>query len=391
MSNQLQRELGVGGAVIIGLGSILGTGVFVVVGIGVEMVGPLVLLAILIGAMVATCNGLNSAQLAANYPVAGGTYEYGYRLLSPAFGFTAGWMFLLAKGASAATAALAIGRLFTDDVTMVPLAIGVIVIMTIIIIGGLKRTNLVNVIIVSVTLVALLWYFGSSLGSREPLIKVQSNAFSFFEVCALIFVGYTGYGRIATMGEEIKNPARNIPLAMYITLAASALLYLGVAWAQLKGMPYPAVWLVGEVTALLGVLLNLVLGLSRILFAMGRRQDMPRLFGNLAANQQPRNAIIGVAVLICLLILIGDIKLAWSFSAFTVLMYYAICNYAALQLNAKQLLFSRGLAYVGIASCLFLAFWVDWRAWTTGVVMILVGLIWLRMRKTAIFARIREE
>ena len=100
---QLKRELGVLGATLMGLGSIVGTGVFVSIGIAAGIAGPAVILAIAIGALVATCNGLNSAQLAANHPVSGGTYEYGYKYLTPWLGFTAGWMFLLAKTASAAS------------------------------------------------------------------------------------------------------------------------------------------------------------------------------------------------------------------------------------------------------------------------------------------------
>ncbi|MEM8549390.1 MAG: APC family permease [Verrucomicrobiota bacterium] len=391
MPTELRRDLGVVGAALIGLGSILGTGVFVVIGLGVAEIGSAILPAILVGGLVATCNGLNSAQLAANFPIAGGTYEYGYRLLTPAHGFTAGWMFLLAKSASAATAALAIGRTLGGAEWMVPLALAVIVIMTLIIVGGLKRTNTVNAVIIAVTLLALLWFSALGLGSSAPIVRQPCSFGQFLEMCALVFVGYTGYGRIATMGEEIKQPRKNIPTAMILTLAASAVLYAGVAWAELKGVGYPVIWRIGEVTALLGVLLNLILGLSRILFAMGRRADMPALFGAVTTASQPRNAVLGVVVLIALLILLGDIKLAWSFSAFTVLIYYAICNLAALQLNAKQRLYSRGLGYLGLVSCLFLAFWVDWKVWLVGLLMIGLGLFWLRQRKQAIFQRLRDE
>ena len=101
---ELRREIGVFGAMMMGMGSIVGTGVFVSIGIAAESAGPGVLLAIALASGVAVCNGLSSAQLAANHPVSGGTYEYGYCWLSPRWGFVAGWMFLCAKSASAATA-----------------------------------------------------------------------------------------------------------------------------------------------------------------------------------------------------------------------------------------------------------------------------------------------
>ena len=102
----LARVVGLWGAVWMGLGSILGTGVFVSLGIATGVVGSGVVLAVALAALVATANGLSSAQLAAAHPVSGGTYEYGHRLVNPVAGFTAGWMFLAAKSASAATAAL---------------------------------------------------------------------------------------------------------------------------------------------------------------------------------------------------------------------------------------------------------------------------------------------
>ena len=103
---QLQRELGLAGATVTGLGSILGTGVFVSLAIAAGITGPSVILAIVLAAGLALCNALSSAQLAAAHPISGGTYEYGYKYLSPRLGFTAGWLFLCAKTASAATAAL---------------------------------------------------------------------------------------------------------------------------------------------------------------------------------------------------------------------------------------------------------------------------------------------
>jgi len=104
----LTRVVGVPGAVLMGLGSILGTGIFVSIGIAANVAGPSVILAVMGAAIVATFNGLSSAQLAASHPVSGGTYEYGYRTLNPALGFTAGWMFLSAKSASAATAVICV-------------------------------------------------------------------------------------------------------------------------------------------------------------------------------------------------------------------------------------------------------------------------------------------
>lgn len=403
---QLKRELGVGGAVLVGLGSILGTGVFAIVGLGTEMVGGTVIYALLVAALLAVCNGLNSAQLAAAHPVSGGTYEYGYKYLTPSLGFLAGWMFLLAKSASAATAALALSayarNAFEWEFSDVLVALVLVILLTVLVLSGVRRTNTANLAIVGTTCLALAAFIVAGL-VEKPVVDVRkitdtlglTNTFEWrvwLEVCALVFVGYTGYGRIATMGEEISEPRRNIPRAMWATLGVSALLYIGVALVVVRHGHIPGLalneianlfaedwvgWLltIGAATALLGVLVNLLLGLSRMLLAMGRRQDLWAGFGVVGKGDQPRAAVIGIGILIGGLTLLGDIKLAWSFSAFTVLLYYAVCNLAALKLPDSDRLYPKWIGYVGLAGCVFLAFWVPVPVWLTGLGAGVAGLI----------------
>jgi APA family basic amino acid/polyamine antiporter len=226
---------------------------------------------------------------------------------------------------------------------------------------------------------------------------------SLLQATALMFVAYTGYGRIATMGEEVSNPRRTIPRAIIITLFVSMALYVSVAFvgigtvgaealglaatisatpleaaAHTFGRPLvPQLIAIGAITAMLGVLLNLLLGLSRMLLAMGRRHDMPRAVARLnKAGTTPTVAVIVIGVVIGLLVLLGDVYVAWSFSAFTVLLYYAITNLSALQLGPQERLFPRAVAWVGLAACLFLAFWVEPRIWLVGLALIGVGLAW---------------
>ncbi|NCF40304.1 MAG: amino acid permease [Planctomycetia bacterium] len=314
MASKLRREVGLGGAVLLGLGSILGTGVFVGIGIAGGIAGSMVVVAIVLAGGLAFCNAASSAQLAAKHPVSGGTYEYGILLLGPRIGFIAGWMFLCAKSASAATAALGFAsHLFHASVIrneqwVMPVAIAAVVLLTGVVALGIRRANLVNAIIVSVTIGGLLafvatgfaWMSGPNGDSIEPVIEGM-RSFSFadgsiglLEATALMFVAYTGYGRIATLGEEVRSPRRTIPRAIGITLAVSATLYLLVAVVaigllgadglaavtQATAAPLEVAaamletpwvrWVVAiaAVTAMLGVLLNLVLGLSRVAFAM---------------------------------------------------------------------------------------------------------------------------
>jgi APA family basic amino acid/polyamine antiporter len=421
----LRRDVGLFGAMMMGLGSIVGTGVFVSIGIAAGITGPSVVFAILVAAIVATFNGLSSAQLAAVHPVSGGTYEYGYRWLTPSMGFTAGWMFLCAKSASAATAALGFAgytlQLFQVDQPgwTVPLAIGAVLVTTLLLLGGIRRSNWANIAIVSTTLLALAIFViaGLPVALREgsanltPLFASKDSptaARQFLEACALMFVAYTGYGRIATLGEEVHAPKRTIPRAIIATLLVSSMLYAVVGGAavaavgtdflsgdntrptaslqlvanQLNSPSAAKLVAIGAVTAMLGVLLNLILGLSRVVFAMGRRGDLP---GNLSAvsakNATPSLAVIAVAMGVSAITLIGDVRTTWSFSAFTVLVYYALTNLAATRLTSEERLFSPVVPWLGLASCLGLAFWVQPKVWGVGLALIAIGLVFQRMTK----------
>lgn len=414
----LPRQLGLFGATMMGLGAMIGTGVFVGIGVAAGIAGPSVVLAVAIAAGVAVCNGLSSAQLAASHPVSGGTYEYGYKYLRPSLGFTAGWMFLLAKSASAATAALGFGGYllhvlgWSSPGAISVLGMVVSVLVTLLVLGGLKRSNLANVLIVSVTLLALIVFVAFTLpvaweragtNLRPFFPQGDGSSAAFLQACALMFVAYTGYGRIATMGEEVREPRRIIPRAIITVTIVSALLYtavglgavgaygaasLGAATGQeaapletvLRALGHPVaatVVAVGAMTAMLGVLLNLILGLSRVALAMGRRHDLPEMFGRIdCRGSTPAVAVMAVGVLVTALAALGDVRLTWSFSAFTVLVYYAITNLAALRLRGDARLYSRWVSVLGLLSCLFLAFWVEPRIWLAGLGSIAVGLLW---------------
>lgn len=426
---RLRREVGTFGAVMMGLGSIIGTGVFVSIGIAAGITGPSVVLAVAIGAVVATFNGLSSAQLAANHPVSGGTYEYGYRYLNSWFGFLAGWLFLLAKSASAATAALGFAGYalalvgLREGGAIVPLALALVVVLTLTVLAGIRRSNRANIVIVSVTLASLAFFVVAGLPGvfREGL----TNFVPFFApeegrgplsallyAAALMFVAYTGYGRIATLGEEVREPRTTIPRAIIAALVVVGVVYIlvslvGVGEAgtavlsavQNRAAPLedvarhfnlgwaPHVLAIGAITAMVGVLLNLILGLSRVLLAMGRRRDVPAVFGRLdATGSTPTAAVIAVGVVIAVLAATGNVRTTWSFSAFTVLVYYAITNLAALLLPAEARYYPRWVAAAGLASCLLLAFFVERQVWLIGVGLVGVGLLW-----HAVARRLRSE
>jgi len=423
--DQLKRQLHLPGAIVIGLGSILGTGVFVSLAFaaGIVQNAQALLFACVIGGIVAGLNGLSSAQLAAAHPVAGGTYEYGYKFLHPLAGYIAGITFLLAKTASAAAAALSFAAYLLSalngpqhTLAHITIAASAVILLTALTLLGIKRTNTLNAVIVTCTVLGLLAFITVALtidptqgmvSIGRPTIDAHTLAFA----SAIVFVAYTGYGRIATMGEEVVNPRRTIPRAVVITLFIAMALYLGVAYAAtqavgvtnfglitggatsplaniVRDVPW-AFWLVSlaAITAMLGVLLNLILGLSRVLLAMGRRGDAPAATARLNADRTtPFIAVIVMGAAILAVVFTGNAKAAWQFSALTVLVYYALTNLAALRVPAHQRFIPRIISWAGLVSCLALAVFIPWQTWVIGGTMLaaacLYRVLWRRATRS---------
>lgn len=411
----LKRELGLAGATLLGLGSILGTGVFVSVGVAAGFAGNALPGAVAIAALLAVCNALSSAQLAAAYPVSGGAYEYGYRLLRPEAGFLAGWMFLCAKTASASAAAIGAASygLAIFGVSSEPVraacAGAIAVAVAAVAAAGLRLSNAINIAVVSLAILSLGVLIFVSL-FREGAIAAADIAFfpdfrqrdsgeAFLTAVALMFVAYTGYGRIATMGEEVREPRRTIPRAIIVTLAVSALLYglvsiaglaaigpaglanavsqsatpLSVAAERTAGPVAGLILSVGAVSAMLGVLLNLVLGLSRVVLAMSRRGDLPAPLAAMSGTSQPVKAVLLIGTAVAVLAVAADVKTAWTFSALTVLMYYAVANLAALRVAPSERLYPRWVPVCGLAGCLMLTAFIPLSVWGAGLVLTAAG------------------
>jgi len=411
---QMERSIGTRGAVLLGLGSMLGTGLFVSIALATAMSGTWVLVAIAVAMLTATCNGLSSAQLAAAYPVSGGTYEYASRLLSPATGFAAGWLFICAKSASAAAAALGAGSYLLAMVGVDPSGWGTVVglflllMVTCTVLLGLRRSVLATMIILVLVGVGLLVYLVAWIKSEpaDESMLVVPYSVGIPGAAAIMFVAFTGYGRIATLGEEVREPARTIPRAIIVTIALTGFLYLLIGWTlSYTAMPEDLVlkdsnlnplqsiatrsWgkaagtvvAVAAIAAMIGVLLNLLLGLSRVVLAMARRGDVPRSHGLIwTRTSTPPWAVIDACIVIAVLILVGDFTFAWSLSAFTVLIYYAITNLAALKLPAEERSFPRWIAALGLLSCCMLAFCVPPSTWLIGLAVLAAGLAFRWMK-----------
>lgn len=399
-----RRDLGLLDAVGIGFGAVIGAGIFVVTGVAAGIAGPALLLGLVIAGIAATANALSSAQLAAEYPHSGGTYEYGYRVLSPTAGFAAGWMFLASKIAAAGTVALGLAGYLDRLVPGVPprlLAVTAILLFTALNYFGVRRSSRVNLVIVAISLGSLLLF--TLLGAGSISIQnfqpfAPSGWRGILESAAILFFAYTGYARIATLGEEVRDPRTTIPRAVVITIGGALLLYFAVAIVAIgaggadslggttaplaeashaAGRPWLAVAVsVGGVTAMLGVILSQLLGLSRMTFAMARRGDLPGALAHL----HPRHGVPGRAVLVvgaiaAVVAATGTLQSVAAAASFTILVYYGIANLAALRMPAGARRYPNAVPIVGLTCCAALAFALAPRTIATGVAILALGLV----------------
>lgn len=380
-SAELRRTLGVGDAVVIGLGSMVGAGVFAALGPAAAAAGSGLLLGLATAAVVAYCNAMSSARLAALYPASGGTYVYGRERLGAFWGYLAGWSFVVGKTASCAAMALTVGTYVWPGQAHA-VAVAAVVALTAVNYGGVQKSAwltraivaLVLAVLASVVLVCL----GSDAADAGRLeVGASGGVSGVLQAAGLLFFAFAGYARIATLGEEVRDPSRTIPRAIPTALGITLVVYTAVAVAVLSvlgsgglgqatapladavraaGAPglVPVVR-AGAAVAALGSLLALILGVSRTTLAMARDRHLP---GALAAVhprfQVPHRAELAVGAVVAVLAATVDVRGAIGFSSFGVLTYYAVANASAWTLSSAPA--SRVVPAVGVLGCVTLAF-----------------------------------
>jgi basic amino acid/polyamine antiporter, APA family len=400
-TTRLARKLGTGDAVIVGLGSMIGAGVFSAIGPAARAAGNMLVVALLIAGALAYCNATSSAELAALYPESGGAYVYGRHRLGDVWGFLAGWSFVVGKLASCAAMALTFARYAAPSIAR-PLAIAAVVALTAVNYRGIRKTVGLTKIVVGLVLVALAaCLFATLAGGSFSLNRIwplEGRApRDVLQAAGLLFFAFAGYARIATLGEEVVDPARTIPRAIPVALGLTLLVYAAVLVSALgaagstvlaaspapladairvgRFAPVAIVVRMGAAVASLGVLLSLIVGVSRTLFAMAAAGDLPAAL----AAVHPRYAVPHRAELIvggCVAVLVAslDVGQAIGFSSFTVLAYYAIANASALTLTRHERRWPRPLAAAGLGSCVLVAASLPARTVWSGLGVLSLGL-----------------
>ncbi|HME78861.1 MAG TPA: APC family permease [Mycobacterium sp.] len=403
---ELARRLGTADAVVIGLGSMMGAGVFAAFGPAARAAGAGLLIGLAIAAAVAYCNATASAQLAAVYPTSGGTYIYGRELLGPWWGFAAGWGFVVGKTASCAAMALTIGTYALPGPWWAQrlVAVAAVVGLTALNYRGVTKTAVLARILVACTLIALaVVVIAIAVAGVQPSNLTGAGAWSSVTVygvlqsAGLLFFAFAGYARIATMGEEVRDPARAIPRAIIVALGITVVVYLIVGVSVLLAAgperlarsaaplaealraagaaPLVPVVAVGATLASLGALLALIAGIGRTSLAMARHRDLP---GWLAAvhpsHRVPHRAEIALAVVVCILVATVDLRGVIGFSSFGVLIYYAIANASAYTQPVAQRRWPRVLNVCGVVGCLLLVATLPWLSVVVGLGIFAIGL-----------------
>jgi APA family basic amino acid/polyamine antiporter len=378
----LVRRLGVGDAVVVGLGAMVGAGVFAAFGPAAGAAGSGLIAALGLAAVVAYCNATSSARLAARHPESGGTYVYGRERLGPFWGYLAGWSFVAGKTASCAAMALTVGQYVWPGQRRA-VAVAAVVALTSVNCLGVRKAAWLTRLIVAVTLAVLVTAVSVCLSSGHAdagrLAWHAGGAVSprgLLQAAGLLFFAFAGYARIATLGEEVKSPARTIPRAIPIALGITLVVYAAVAVAllavlgpaRLASSPAPLADAVraagaaglapvvraGAAVAALGSLLALILGVSRTVLAMARDRHFPAALAGVHRGT-PVRAELAVGAVVLALTLVTDLRGAIGFSSFGVLLYYAIANASALRLSPAEGRPLLAVPFLGLAGCAALA------------------------------------
>lgn len=392
----LERQLTGPGATVIGIGSMIGAGLFASFGPAAAAAGSLLYLSLAIAAVIAFCNASSSAQLAVQYPTSGGAYTFGREQLGLWWGFIAGWCFLIGKTASLGGMALTFGHYAAPDHATVA-AVAILIFLAIINHLGIKRTATATAIILAVTLISLTATLIGGWSGRDPITEsplVESSAHGVLQAAGLLFFAFAGYARLATLGEEVKEPQRTTPRAITTALTVVLALYALVAFTLvtllgttnlarsahpladiIDGPALTTVLTVGVSAACAGSLLGLMAGIGRTGLAMSRKGDLPRPLATVHRRGVPHR--IDIIVLATALILVVFVPLtgAIGFSSFGVLLYYGVANLSALTQEDAWRRYPKVLQVLGIGGCLVLAFALPLASTLSGIGVIIIGVL----------------
>jgi APA family basic amino acid/polyamine antiporter len=410
---KLKQTLSLFDAVSIGLGAIIGAGIFVAVGIAAGLAGPGLLVSVLLAGIIASFTAFSFAELGSVIQKDGGVYEYVFQTVSPFFGFITGWLWIAGQVIGGAAVSLGLAAYLN---VFIPLNVNLIAALASLFFMflnfiGTKQSSTVNNILVVIKVLILCIFVLITIFYVQPsnFSQMFPNGFSgIIAGTGIIFFAYLGFGRVATVGEEVKNPEKNIPLSILLALGISAVLYFLVSYTAIGTIGYIglshsaspladaititgnsfAVWLIsiGGIVAAASVLITTILGASRVVFAMARNKQLPEFIAAVHPTfETPYVSIIIMGLLMALAAFIGDLKQTLSLASFSLILSHMLVNYAALKLDKNKQKFKAPFRPIpqllGIISCGILTISLLQDIWAMAFGVLLAGIVFYYFEK----------
>ena len=412
-SERLKKEIGLFSATAIGVGAVIGAGIFVITGIVAGFAGPAVIISLIIAGVIAYFTAVSFSKLSESITREGGTYAFVYELVSPTAGFLAGWMWILSYTFVGATVALGFANYLIQYLPWLHvkiIAVAVCFAFTLLNYFGVKESTIVNNVFVSTKIIVLLFFIVLGLGYINlnfftPFF-ISTEEWGILQGTALIFFAYTGFARITTVAEEVKNPTRIIPKSILLTLIISITLYVLTSYVAIglvghltlansdsplssaiavTGNPITVLLIsIGAMIATASVLLTAILGVSRVAFAMARNNDLPIYLKKIHTKYGTPYIAVWLAgwLMIAAVILTPNLSQVAALSSFASLLYYAMANVAAINLSMKTGKFSPITPFIGLFSCLGLLIFLSFYAWIIGIAGLVLGFFYYFIRKS---------
>ena len=404
----LKRDIGLWSATAIGVGAIIGAGIFVVTGVAAGAAGPAIIVSMIITGVVAAFTALSFSELSAALPQEGGAYIFARELISPYVGFIAGWMWIFSNIFTGAAVSLGFAHYFGTVFSQLPVkAVAVAICLVFILLNyfGVRHSTTLNNVLVLVKIAILVFFVALGVGylNFNNFTPFAPKGFSgVLEGSSLIFFAYAGFARIAIMAEEVKDPRHTIPRSIALSLGISMIIYLLVSFVGIglvgyvdlssTGSPlavaihvtgnHYAVFLVsvGAMVATASVLLTTILGVSRVTFAMARENDLPNLLSKIHSQYKtPYVAIWISGTLMIVAAVFADLNQVIAISNFASLLYYSIANVSASRLNGKIRRYPSLVPVVGLFSCLSLLVFLKLDGWVVGMIGVGLGTVYYRI------------
>lgn len=404
---ELKPSLGLFDATAISVGAIVGAGIFVVTGITAGYAGSALIVSMLVAAVISLFTALSFAELTAWLPKEGSVYEFGHQLISPFAGFLAGWMWMLSNTFAGAAVSLGFAYYLTNLFPILPVqwvAAVLCICFTVINYLGIRESAILNNFLVVAKLFILGFFciyglFYINTAHFSPFAPFQTGVLigAFY-----IFFAYGGFARVTVVAEEVKDAKHNVPKAILLSLAISTIFYVAVgtiavglvgvsklsssnsALAEAIGASGSSVAVqivsLGGLLATASVLLTSILGVSRVAYAMARRNDLPQTLSKLHTRYNtPYHSVWITGILMALLVLFIDLSSVVAISTFAMLFYYASANISALRLQKEKRMYPNVVPALGVITCLSLLgiiLFISPQAWTIGLAGLLAGAVY---------------